>query len=36
MAALPEKRGFSERSENYLHGLFKLIKDFFSWCIKNG
>ena len=36
MEALPEKRGFSERSENYLHGLFKLIKAFFSWCIKNG
>ena len=36
MDALPEKRGFLERSENYLHGLFKLIKAFFSWCIKSG
>lgn len=36
MEARPERRKFTERSENYLHGLFKLIKAFYAWCIKGG
>lgn len=36
LSALPERRPVSKRSDNYLHSLYKLLKAFFSWCIKNG
>ena len=32
----PERRPVGPRSDNYLNSLFKLLKAFFSWCIRNG
>lgn len=36
LAACPERRPIAERSGNYLHSLFKLLRAFFAWCAKNG
>lgn len=36
LSACPEKRRISRRSDNYLNSLFKLLRAFFSWCIKGG
>lgn len=36
LSACPEHREISARGDNYLHSLFKLLRAFFSWCIKAG
>lgn len=36
LRACPEPRNISGRSDNYLCSLFKLLRAFFSWCIRSG
>lgn len=36
LRSCPEPRQIVSRGDNYLNSLFKLLKAFFSWCIKGG